>query len=221
MTLLELLGLIRKKWYLVVIFPLLCGLGTAAYCWGFMADEYTSTMSLYVLTKSDDASGQSSLSSADMAASQQLANDLAVLVESDGVLEDTANAIGMSNLDDFEIEVQSETTNRVITLLVTGKRPEAVAMVANELAEKTADAAVEIMDLRAVNIIDEAKVPTAPSGPNRILYTLVGALAGLFLAVAIIVLQDLLDTTVKSDEEFEQLFSIPVLGNMPTVKKGR
>lgn len=221
MTLLELLKLLRKRWYLVVILPVVIAVATAVYCWGFMADQYTSTMSLYVLTKTDDTSGQSSLSNSDITASQQLANDIAVLVKSNGVLEDTANAIGMDNLADFTIEVESATTNRVITLSVTGKRPESVAMVANELASQTADAAVKIMDLRAVNIIDEAKVPTAPSGPNRILYTLVGLLAGLFLAVAIIVLRDLLDTTVKSDEEMEELFGIPVLGNMPTVKKGR
>ena len=52
MTLLELLELLRKKWYLVLVFPLVFAGATAAYCWGFMTNNYTANVSLYVLTVS-------------------------------------------------------------------------------------------------------------------------------------------------------------------------
>lgn len=75
--------------------------------------------------------------------------------------------------------------------------------------------------LDAVNIIDRASVPDKPSGPNRVMYTAVALLAGLFVAIAIIVLQDMLDTTVKSGDDAEELLGIPVLGRMPKPKKAR
>ncbi|WP_172135222.1 YveK family protein [Adlercreutzia sp. ZJ473] len=221
MTLLELLQLLRKKWYLVVIFPLVFAGLAAGYCWGFMSNDYTSDVSLYVLAKNEAGETSSGVSSSDMTASQQLANDIAVLAETNRVTEATAKALGMEDLDDFEVEVSSATTNRVITLSVTGKKPESAALVADELAKQVSTAAVEVMDVRAVNIVDQAQVPLTPSGPNRIMYTAVAFLAGLFVAIALIVLLDLLDTTVKSDEEMEELFGLPVLGNMPTVKKGK
>ena len=56
MTLLELLHLLRKKWYLVVVFPLVFAGATAVYCWGFMSNDYTSDVSLYVLNKTDEQS---------------------------------------------------------------------------------------------------------------------------------------------------------------------
>ena len=92
---------------------------------------------------------------------------------------------------------------------------------ANELADRTSKAAIDAMKLDAVNIIDRASVPDNPSGPNRVMYTAVALLAGLFVAIAIIVLQDMLDTTVKSGDDAEELLGIPVLGRMPKPKKVR
>lgn len=217
MTLLELLQLIKKKWYLIVVFPLVFAGATAVYSWGFMSDDYTSDVSLYVLSKTSTTDSQS-VSSSDMTASQQLANDIAVLAQSNRVLSATAEALGMSTLEGYNIKVDSATTNRVITLTVTGKKPEAVAKIADELALQTADTAVEVMDLKAVNVVDNASVPEMPSGPNRLMYTAVAFLAGIFVAIALIVLLDLMNTTIKSADEAEEFLGLPVLGRMPAVK---
>lgn len=218
MTLAELLKLIRKKWGLVVALPVVAALVAAGISWGFLPNKYTSSVSMYVLSTSESADSASNVTSSDMTASQQLANDIAVLADSNRVVDATAQALGMRDLDDFDIQVQSETTNRVITLSVTGLRPEAVAQVADEAARQTADTAVEIMRLQAVNIIDSAEVPSEPSGPNRTLYVAVAALAGLFAAIAIIVLLDMLDTTIRDPEDAEELLGVPVLGRMPKLK---
>ena len=128
---------------------------------------------------------------------------------------------GQCGATGFDVGVTSDTTSRVITLTVTGKSPEGAASVANELADRTSKAAIDAMKLDAVNIIDRASVPDKPSGPNRVMYTAVALLAGLFVAIAIIVLQDMLDTTVKSGDDAEELLGIPVLGRMPKPKKAR
>ena len=194
----------------------------AAYCWGFMTNNYTANVSLYVLTQTTNATdGTGRVTSSDTSASQQLANDLAKIAKTSTVMSSTASALGMSNLEGFDVGVTSDTTSRVITLTVTGKSPEGAASVANELADRTSKAAVDAMKLDAVNIIDRASVPDKPSGPNRVMYTAVALLAGLFVAIAIIVLQDMLDTTVKSGDDAEELLGIPVLGRMPKPKKAR
>lgn len=55
----------------------------------------------------------------------------------------------------------------------------------------------EVMSVDSVNVVDSAKVPTNPSGPKRPLYIAVGLLAGLFAAVAIVVVADMLNTKVR------------------------
>jgi capsular polysaccharide biosynthesis protein len=217
MTLLELLQLLRRKWFLVVLFPLVFAGLTAGYCWGFMTNDYTSSVSLYILSKSE-SDNSSAVTSSDLTASQQLANDIAVLAQSNRVITATTEALGMTTFAGYEIEVASATTNRVITLSVTGKRPEAVAQIADELADQTAAIAVKVMDLKAVNIVDSAQIPTLPSGPNRILYTSVAFLAGIIVAIALIVVLDLLNTKIRNPEEAEELLGLPILGRMPALK---
>lgn len=217
MTLLELLTLLRKHLRLVVVLPVACAIAVAAYAFLFMENTYSTTTSMYVLTLDQTATGANLYS--DLNASQQVANDIAQLMDSSRVRDDAARAVGLEDLDGFEISVASETNTRVITLTVTGSEPRAVAEVANALAESVGDVAREVMNVESVNVIDEASAPTAPSGPNRPLYIAVGLMAGLFAAVAIVVLMDMLDTRVRGDEIVE-LLGVPVIGRIPLVKGG-
>lgn len=219
MTLLELLQLLKKKLVLVVALPLVFALATGVYSYVFMEDEYTSQVQLYILTKAKTSDTYAS--SSDTTASQQLANDVAVLAKSNGVVNGTAKALGLENLNDYKLSVESETTNRVVTLKVVGPDRSMVVKVADVFAKQTADRSVEVMGLEAANIVDDASVPDEPSGPRRAMYIAIALLAGLFLAVAAIVLVDTLDTTVKSREEAEELFGLPVLGTMPEVRRAK
>ena len=219
MTLLELLELLRKKWYLLVILPLLFAGATAVYCWCFMANTYTASVTLYVLNQKVTTDSGQQETSPDFSTSKQLANDLAKIAETSTITNSAAEALGMRDLSGFTVDVSSDSNTRIIVLTVTGKNPDATARVANELADRTAEAAVENMKLDAVNVIDRATAPDAPSGPNRPMYTLVALLAGMFVAIALILLLDMLNNSVKSGEEAEELLGLPVLSRMPEVNQ--
>lgn len=74
---------------------------------------------------------------------------------------------------------------------------------------------------QSINVIDEAKTPEAPSGPKRTLYIAVAFLAGIFIAVAYVVLADMLNTRIRGAEEAEELLGIPVVGRIPAMKGGK
>ncbi|OUO89609.1 lipopolysaccharide biosynthesis protein [Gordonibacter sp. An230] len=215
MTLLELFKLIRKHLNLVVALPIVCALATAAFSWLALPNQYSASVSMYVLTK---ASAEGSLANTDLSASQQLANDVATLITDERVAEDTASALQMDSLKGYKISVASESTTRIVTLTVTGESAQSVAIIANQLAATTDSVAQEVMDVQAINAINEAKEPAAPSGPPRAMYTAVAFLAGVFLAVAIVVVIDMVNTRVRSAEEAEELLGLPVIGRIPTIK---
>lgn len=221
MTLLELLQLLRKRLALVITLPIVCALVMGVYSFFFMANTYTASTSLYVLTKTETDSGVSNSMYTDLNASQLLTNDVAALIKSDRVVGDTAKDLNMQNLAAFDVSVSSETTTRVITLSVASEDASGAAVVANKLAENVSDVAQEVMNVQSVNVIDEAVAPSAPSGPNRPMYVAVAFMAGLFLAVAIVVVADMLNTKVRRVEEVEELLGLPVIGRMPAVKGGK
>lgn len=219
MTLLELLALLRKHLKFVIVLPVVCAVAMFFVAYFMMADEYTAVTSMYVLASSEDQGG--SALSTDLSASQMITNDVATLLTSNRVVADAAQELGLENLGDFDISVSSETTTRVLSVSVTGENPVVAADIANALATNVSSIAQEVMNVESVNIVDLASVPNSPSGPNRVLYVAVAFMAGLFAAVAIVVLVDMLDTRVRNAEQVEELLGLPVIGRIPQVKGGR
>lgn len=217
MTLLELFQLLRKHLRFVLVLPIIFGVVTAVYCL-FLPNEYTASTSMYVLSKPSSTSDSSSVTQGDLSASQMLTNDVATLIESDRVKNDVADQLGLENLGDFEIDVTSSTSTRVIELSVTGANATEAANVANALVSDTSSVASEVMNVQFVNVIDVASVPTSPSGPNRPLYIMVAILVGLFAAIVVVVVADMADTRIRSSKDVEELVDLPVVGHFPTVE---
>ena len=128
-----------------------------------MDNTYTATTSMYILAKTDD-SGQMSYN--DLSASQMLSNDIATLLDSDSVKSGAANELGLTDLDDYKVSVSSETTTRVITLSVTGTDAKETAKVAKAIASSVSTVAQNVGAAQSINVIDKAKTPEAPSGPQ-------------------------------------------------------
>lgn len=217
MTLLELFQLLRKHLRLVVALPVGCALIMAVVSFALMGNTYTAQTSMYILANSNTESQSTNYT--DLTASQLLANDVATLLQSDRVEADAASSLGLTDLSDYKVSVTSETTTRVISFVVTGPDPQGVADVANEMASQVSVVAQDVQMAGSINVIDEAVAPTSPSGPNRMLYIAVAFLAGLFLAIAIVVLMDMLNTRIRSAEDAEELLGVPVVGRIPAMKK--
>ena len=165
MTLLELINLLKKHLKLVVLLPLACALAMGMFSMLFMSNTYTATTSMYVLVKNND-SGNSSTLYSDLNASQMVTNDVATLLNSDRVTNETAKDLGLQNLKAYKVSVTSETTSRVIALSVTGTDPEGAARVADTMAQKVSSIAQEVMDVQSINVIDQAGRPRTRVAPT-------------------------------------------------------
>ena len=217
MTLLELFQLLKKHLKLVITLPVVCAIVVAIASFAMMDNTYTATTSMYILAKTDG--GQMSYN--DLSASQMLSNDIATLLDSDSVKSGAAKDLGLSDLDDYKIAVSSETTTRVITLSVTGTDAKETAKVARAMANSVSTVAQNVGAAQSINVVDEAKTPESPSGPKRLLYVAVAFLAGVFIAIAYVVLEDMLNTRIRGAEEAEELLGIPVVGRIPAMKGGK
>lgn len=217
MTLLELFQLLKKHLKLVITLPVVCAIVVGIASFAMMDNTYTATTSMYILAKTDG--GQMSYN--DLSASQMLSNDIATLLDSDSVKSGAAKDLGLSDLDDYKIAVSSETTTRVITLSVTGTDAKETAKVARAMANSVSTVAQNVGAAQSINVVDEAKTPESPSGPKRLLYVAVAFLAGVFIAIAYVVLEDMLNTRIRGAEEAEELLGIPVVGRIPAMKGGK
>lgn len=219
MTLLELFQLLKKHLKLVITLPVVCAIAMGIVSFAVMDNTYTATTTMYVRANNTDDNGQMNYN--DLSASQMLSNDIATLLDSDSVKSGAAKELGLTDLDDYKVSVSSETTTRVITLSVTGTDAKETAEVAKAMASSVSTVAQNVGAAQSINVIDEAKTPEAPSGPKRTLYIAVAFLAGIFIAVAYVVLADMLNTRIRGAEEAEELLGIPVVGRIPAMKGGK
>ena len=216
MTLFELLHLLRKHLVFIIVLPIVTAAITAGASL-LLPDEYTTSTSLYVLSRKEEDL-QEDTTAGEFSLGQMLTSDVTTIINSARVKSETAAALGLGGLGGYKISV-ANSGSRVITVTVTGTDPKGVTDVANTLARTASKVAVEVMQIDSVNVIDVASVPTGRSGPPRTLYTLVGGMAGLFLAVAILVIADAADTRVRSGSDVEELIGLPVVGHFPVVER--
>jgi capsular exopolysaccharide synthesis family protein len=88
----------------------------------------------------------------------------------------------------------------------------------NDFLQKTNQANIEkAQQANDLRIIEPARVPNAPKGPNRLRAILVGLLLSLVGGVGLALLLEYLDNTVKSIEDVARAAQLPTLALIPSM----
>lgn len=142
------------------------------------------------------------------------------LIQSKNVLDEVAartQDLGYTS-DDIAsmLSISYSETTQIIALTITNPDPERANILVNAIAKVAPDKISDLLEGSYIKIIDESTVPELPVSPNVKKNTLMGALFGLFVSVAIAVAYALLDDSVKSESDLTGMFpDIPVLGVIP------
>jgi capsular exopolysaccharide synthesis family protein len=70
----------------------------------------------------------------------------------------------------------------------------------------------------SAQLVQPAQVPTSPSSPKTGRNVALGLLAGILLGIALAGLLERLDRAIKSGDELERIYGVPVLGRVPKVR---
>lgn len=111
--------------------------------------------------------------------------------------------------------VTIESTDFFITFTVSGSEPQKCANVANQLTDVASEVYGDHFSYGKVSMVRDAKVPSAPVSPNNLKNTLIGLIAGFALSCVISILLELIDTTIKVDDDIQKLYGIPVFAEIP------
>jgi len=68
------------------------------------------------------------------------------------------------------------------------------------------------------HVLDAANLPSAPTFPNRVLFTFGGLVGGLGLGLGLTLLIEMRDTSLKSESDVEFSLGLPVLAMIPAVE---
>jgi polysaccharide biosynthesis transport protein len=73
--------------------------------------------------------------------------------------------------------------------------------------------------VNAINVIESARLPTSPVGPNRMATILLAVAIGFVLSTAAAYLMEYLDDTLKNPDDIQKALSLNTLGAVPEIKR--
>ena len=128
--------------------------------------------------------------------------------------------ISASELQDM-VSIKTQANSQVFALSVKADTPDKAEAVANEIAATFKKKIKTIMAVNNVTIVSKAIKPDRPSFPRPKLFALAGAVLGLLLSLAWVILRELLDTTVRGDEFMNDELGLTNLGHVGKIKMDR
>ncbi len=211
-----LLGHIKQ----IVIMTILGGILIYGATMLFVTPTYRSSFSAYVNNRNTSET-VSSINSSDVSAAQTIAKTYASIIVSRDIVNATIEQAGIneekySYQDIFNsISASVEESTQLIHVSVTIDDPKVAYQLASALSEIAPEYAAEIVEGTSMKIVNSAVLPTNQFSPNVKKNTVIGAGAGLLLAVIYIIAKTLMDQTVKNEEDLEKKFGVPVIGSIP------
>lgn len=214
----EIFGLILHRLWLI----LLCGAIGAVLAFlvsaFLIAPKYESTTGIYVMSRQDG----NKLSYSDTQLSTQLTKDYEELISSRYVLETVIDRCELE--EEYErllarVTIQNASDTRIIYITVKDTDPERAQYIANSIREVASEHIKVVTDVEAVNVVDQANLPKQPSEPSVPKWTILGALVGLLLCAAIVIIRHLLDDTIKTSEDVTRYLDWSTLALIPLMEE--
>ncbi|MBE7189342.1 polysaccharide biosynthesis tyrosine autokinase [Jatrophihabitans endophyticus] len=222
MDLRDYLRVLRKGWPLILAFVVL-GLAAGIGLTLSTTKVYEASSQVYIAASS---------SSSDAAAQGQtfaegLAQNAPSFVSSPSVLKPVISTLGLKmSLQTLKGEVSADAplNKTLVNLHVSDTDPQRAARIANVLTQEfnrvvaSKSTLAQGRQFTKLSVTQPATVPSAPIKPNKVLNIGLGFVVGLLVGVGLVVLRDVLDSTIKSPADFEE-YGVPAMGVVPFDKR--
>lgn len=215
----RLIGALLNKVWLIGIVSVICAVVTLLGTIFFVTPQYQSSAMFYV-NNSSFSLGEASLSisSADISASRGLVKSYIVILNTRETLKDVIDYAGVDRTyGELKgmISAESVDSTEIFQVVVTSPDPQEAETIADAVAYILPKRISSIIEGTSAKIVDSAVVASRPSSPNYTKNAMVGFFAGFVLSVAVIVLQVLLDVTIRTEEDVTQNCKYPILAAVP------
>lgn len=219
----ELFMIFWNKKIQIILLVILFAIIGAIYTIGFITPMYTSSTTLVLATSGSENKQDTtnSITTTDVTLNSKLVSTYSELVKSKKVLR---KVISNLNIDVEEEELRKNITvssvkdTELIEITVANKNPKYSAQIANEIAKVFSEEVNEIYNINNIHVVDEAEIAENPSNINISKNVILFVFVGIVISIAYVLIANMLDTTVKSAEEIEKNYGIPVIAAIPLLE---
>lgn len=208
----------NKKLEIILITLMFVAVGIG-YSYFFVKPEYTSTTSLVLAQSSSSGqTGDGAISATDLTMNSKLVSTYSELIKRKAILGQVCENLNIpdSNIQELrgKIKVNSAKNTEIIEISVTNKDPNIAAAIANEIAKVFGEKIVEIYNISNVYLLDRAEANAVPSNINHMKDVVIFAFIGLVIAAVYVLIANMLDNTIKTEQDVEATTELLVLSSI-------
>lgn len=211
-------AVLNKSW-IVTTCAVLCAVIALVITICFITPQYEASAMFYV-NNNDISVGNTSLSlsSSDISASRGLVDTYIVILNTRETLN-YVNDYAETNLSYQQlknmISAEAVEETEVFRVTVSSSDPVEAEKLANSIAYILPKRISGIVEGTSAKIVDSAVTPTRPSSPSYTQNTLMGFLIGLVIAVSVVIMREMLDISIRTEEDIARCCNNPVLAAVP------
>lgn len=210
----------HKIWILILAAAVLCA-GGFAYAKFYIKPTYTASSMIYVNNLREKTSKElqeSTISGGDLSTAMHLVDTYIVILKTPETLEEVARKSGLSySAGDLSamIDATGEEDTEIFTVQASANNPEDAVVLANTVAQVLPERISAVVEGAKVRTVQEA-LNAGKTGPDEKKFALIGALIGLLLAAAFIVIRELQDDKIYDENYISSVCDdVPVLAVIP------
>lgn len=218
--LLEVLEVVRQHILIVVLATVIAaavGFGVSRF---LMVPQYEASALMIVNTRQDTTAN---VTSDQINSATKLVSTYSIIIKSDTVLQQVINNLGLAltynELHD-RVAVTAVDDTQVMKVTVQSDNPEWARQVCEQITLISPDVILESVEAGSVKLISQASVTPEPVSPNVMRNTAVATLLGLVVSVGIVILRELLDNKIKTEDDVRKYLDLPVVGVIPNYEMG-
>lgn len=202
---------------LIVILFVIVGM---IYSIFFVTPMYSSSTTLVLASNLNVK--DSSITATDLSVNSKLVSTYSELVKSKNVLRTVIDNLDI-DIDEEDlrknIDVSPVKDTELIEITVTNENKYYARKIANEIAEVFMEKVKSIYNIENIQVVDEAETSNEPSNTNYKRDIAIYIMAGLVVSGLYVLIENMLDTTIKSAEEIENVYQLPVLASIPVYEQ--
>lgn len=215
----RLLGALLKRSWLIGIVAVVVAVAAFLGTYFFITPQYQSSAMFYVNNSSLSLGDMSmSIESSDITASRNLVKSYIVILRTRETLNMVVDYAGVKRTAGQVrnmISAAAVDNTEIFQVVVTSPNPEEAKKLADAIAYVLPKRIGSIIEGTSAKVVDSAVRPVNPSSPNYSKNTLIGFLGGAVLMALLIVVMELLDIAVRTEEDITRGCAYPVLASVP------
>lgn len=217
----ELFLIFWNKRFEIILITLIAMLIGVIYSYFYITPEYkaSTTLVLAQSSQSTEMNSEGAITQTDVTLNSKLVSTYSEIIKSKAVLREVVNSLNIEGLTENSIKsnisVQAVKDTEVIQITVKNLDPNLAAQIANKIGEVFSEKVVEIYNISNVYILDRAEPSNIPSNINHSKDIIIFAFIGIVISVGLVLVINMLDTTIKTEQDVENATGLLVLSSIP------